>query len=181
MKFQFNVSVNDQDYLEYNTFCMSRAPYGKKQFKNFRVSLTVIFAIAFLVTLFNGGISLESALGTIPLIVIFALFQIFFEKIFAWSLKAQIKNLKKHGKAAYSMESVMEFYEDYFIEITPENKSEVKYSAIERVSVVDNKMIYFHFNNILSYMLPLASFESKEQYENFLEFIKTKCEKVDIY
>lgn len=181
MKFQFNVNVNDQDYLDYNTFWMIRSPYGKKQIKIFRITITVLFAIFMLISLLSGGFSLESILGVIPIIIVLSLVQIFLTKFFSWSLKGQIKVLKKSGKMGYSPEAVIEFYEESFVETTPENKTEHKYSAIERISVVDNKMIYIHVNNVMSYMLPLSSFESKEQYNSFFEFIKTKCAIIDIY
>ena len=71
----------------------------------------------------------------------------------------------------YSPSSVLEFYEDRFIETTEEKRTEQKYSAVERISIVDNKMIYIHVNNIMSYMLPLSCFESKEQYDCFFDFI----------
>ena len=67
------------------------------------------------------------------------------------------------------------------METTPDNKTEQKYSVIERISVVDNKVVYIHVNNIMSYILPFSCFESKEQYNEFFEFIKTKCSNIDIY
>lgn len=54
MKFQFNVNVNDQDYLDYNTFWMIRSPYGKKQIKTFRITITVLDAIFILISLVSG-------------------------------------------------------------------------------------------------------------------------------
>ena len=181
MKFQFSVKVNDQDYFDYNTFWMIRSPYGKKQIKTFRITIAVLFAIFILISLFSGGFSFESILSIIPMVIVLSLAQISLTRFFSWSLKGQIKTLKKSGKMGYSPESVIEFYDDSFVETTPENKTEHKYSAVERISVVDNKMIYIHVNNVMSYMLPLSSFESKEQYNSFFEFIKTKCAKIDIY
>ena len=81
----------------------------------------------------------------------------------------------------YSPSSVIEFYEDSFVETTPDNKTEQRYASIERISIVDNKMIYIHVNNIMAYILPLSCFETKEQYDEFFEFIKTKCFNIDIY
>ncbi len=181
MKFQFNVNVSDQDYLDYNSFWMIRSPYGKKQIKTFRIAIAVLFAIFISISLFSGGFTLESFLGVIPMVIVLFLAQIFLTKFFSWSLKIQIKALKKSGKMGYSPDSVIEFSQDSLIETTPDNKTEHKYSAIERVSIVDNKMIYIHVNNVMSYILPLTSFESKEQYDDFLDFIKTKCENIDIY
>ena len=81
----------------------------------------------------------------------------------------------------YSPESLIVFSEETFSEITPENKIEQKYSVIEHISVVDNKTMYIHVNNIMAYILPLSCFESLEQYNSFMEFIKTKCNQINFY
>lgn len=181
MNYRFNVTITDQDYLDYNTFWMLRSPYGKKQMKIFRIVITVFWVIASLVTLFMDGLSIVFVFGLIPLVIVFFLIQILFPIFFSWALRWQIKSLKKSGKMGYSPESTIEFYEDRLVETAPDNKTELKYSAVERISVVDHKMIYIHVNNIMSYILPISCFESVEQYDSFLEFIRTKCANIDIY
>lgn len=78
MNFRFNVTITDQDYLDYNTFWMLRSPYGKKQMKIFRIVITVFWVIASLVTLFMDGFSTVSVFGLIPLVIVFFLFKSFF-------------------------------------------------------------------------------------------------------
>ena len=181
MNFQFNVNLNDSDYLECNKFWMFRSPYGKKQIITFRLIIAALFAVIIIVSLSAGDFSLNSFIEIIPFSIGCLLLQLFLTRIFSWSLKKQIKSLKKSGKVGYSPCSVLEFSEDSFCETTPDNKTESKYSAIERISIVDNKVIYIHVNNIMSYIIPLSCFESKEQYNDFLDFIKTKCTNIDIY
>ena len=82
---------------------------------------------------------------------------------------------------AYSPSAVLEFYEDGFVETTEQNKTEQKYTSVERISIVNNKMIYIHVNNIMAYILPIACFETEEQYYAFVEFMKMKCGIVDVY
>ena len=171
MNFRFNVSISDKDYFDYNTFWMIRSPYGKKQMRMFRIVLTVLVGVFVFALLFGGGFSIESFIGIIPMAILLLLFQLFLPRFFSWSLKGQMRFLKKSGKMGYSPSSVLEFYEDRFIETTEEKRTEQKYSAVERISIVDNKMIYIHVNNIMSYMLPLSCFESKEQYDCFFDFI----------
>ena len=72
----------------------------------------------------------------------------------------------------YSPSSVIDFYEDRFIETTAENKTEQLYSSVERISVIENRIIY---------LIPVASFESTSQYDEFLDFMKTKCSTIHIY
>lgn len=40
---------------------------------------------------------------------------------------------------------------------------------------------YIHINNIMAYIIPMASFANKEEYDAFIGFIKTKCGTADIY
>lgn len=181
MNFRFNVNVDERDYLDFNIFWMLRSHYGKKQIKTIRIILAIPFLMIILLSLINGKFSTDSLLGAIPVVIVALLFQALSTKFLLWSVKVTVKNLKKIGKMGYSPEAVFEFSEEVFIETTPENKTEQKYSAIERISIVDGKMIYIHINNVMAYMLPLSCFESKEQYDNFMEFIKEKCDTIDIY
>lgn len=75
----------------------------------------------------------------------------------------------------------MEFCDDCFTEITDEAKTEVKYSAVERISIISGKVIYIHINKLMAYIIPIYSFESKEQYSSFISFIKTKNNNIDFY
>lgn len=181
MKFQFDVNLSEKDYLDYNMFWMTKSPYGKKQLITLKTMSSIIICVTFFILLFIGKILTDLFIGIIFLVIFLILDQLFFDRFLLWTLKSQLKALKKSGKMGYSQSSVIEFYEDYFTEITPDNKMEQKYSVIERVSLVDNEIIYIHVNNVMAFILPLRSFESKEQYESFLQFIKTKCANIDTY
>ena len=181
MKFQFNVNTTDKDYLDYNKFWMLRSHYGKKQMMSFRIVMAVIFGVYIFILLYGGNFTVDSFISVIPMAILLIIFELLFSSLFVFILKGHLKSLKKKGKMGYSPSSVIEFYEDSFVETTPDNKTEQRYSSIERISIVDNKMIYIHVNNIMAYILPLSCFETKEQYDGFFEFIKTKCANIDIY
>lgn len=183
MKFRFNVNITEQDYLNYNSFWMLRSPYGKKQMLTLRLAVTAIFVILIFITCFGfaEGYIADTLLSIIPLGVFLILFHIFLNKLYSVFLRVHMNALKKKGKMGYSPSSIMEFYDDHFVETTVDNKSENKYTAVERISIVGNKMLYIHVNNIMCYMLPFASFENKEQYNDFMSFIKTKCNSIDFY
>lgn len=181
MKFRFIVNVSDEEYFEYNKFWMLRSPYGKKQIIKNRITVSVVFGLCILFLLFSGGFSMDSLISIIPLVILLGVFHVFLPRFLTSSIKGQMKALKKSGKPGYSPNSVIEFYDDGFVETTEDNKTEQKYTSIERISIVDNKMLYIHVNNIMAYMLPLRSFESEEQYDEFLELMKAKCSNIDIY
>lgn len=181
MKFKFDIKLTDKDYFDYNKFWMLKTPYGKKQLSLTRKILYLIFAIGIFILLFMKEITALTYITIGGFAVICLLFQMLLTRFFIWSLKVQIKTMKKSGKMPFSPESHMEFDDETFIEYTTENKNEHKYSAIDRVSVVGSKTVYIHLNNVMAYMLPFDSFESVEEYNRFFDFIKTKVNIVDIY
>ena len=106
---------------------------------------------------------------------------VFTKQHYLLSAKREIKSFKKKGKQLYSPVSYMEFYDDLFCETTENEKNELKYEAIESVSVINEKIVYLHKNDALAFILPISCFISNEQYDAFIEFIKTKCPKIDFY
>ena len=78
-------------------------------------------------------------------------------------------------------EATLEFLDETFTETTPDNKTEQKYTCIERVSIITDKIIYIHINNVTAYLIPMSSFASSEELRSFIDFIKTKAPIVDIY
>ena len=181
MHFNLHIELNDKDYLDYNTFWAIKSPYGKNQILWLRVFVAVLFAAFSFFSLLAKGFSTSAWLGIIPYLVVAVAIELFLGKFFTLVLKSHIKSLKSKGKMGYSPVSDMEFFDECFTETTPNNKTEQKYSSIERVSVVGGNIIYIHVNSIMAYILPLSSFNSKEQLDAFLEFIKTKCPIIDTY
>ena len=181
MKYQFDVKLSEQDYLDFNIFHALRSHYGKKQLKSFRIMLTVVLVALCVIFWVGEGFSADTVISIVVITVVFLIFQIFLPKFLKWSVKTTIKGLKNNGKMGYSPESVLEFYDDYFIEIMPNKKIEQSYCEIEGASLVDMKMIYIYENNVAAFMLPVSCFKSKVELDEFIEFLKTKGIKVDKY
>lgn len=181
MLFKFNVTLSDKDYLDYNAFWMTRSHYGKKSMVGVRNLFIILAVVLALLVFIRDGFSPSSIITAIVYFVVVGLMTVLYKPFCVLILKAQIKSMKKQGKLAYSPVSEMEFYEEYFAETTPENKTEQKYSAIERVSILSDRTMYIHVNNVMSYILPSPAFEFEEQYNKFLAFIKTKCENIDTF
>ena len=181
MLFQFQTQVSEQDYIDYNKFHMFRSPYGKKIMRAMRIFCAVLpgsVALFYLIDALRGN---GGWFGVILFLAMLAAFEVLLVPMMSASIKANINKLKKTGKMAYSPSAELTFYDEYFVEITEINETKVQYSAIERISIVDEKMIYIHFNNISAYQLPISAMASSAEYESFLAFIKTKNDKVDVY
>ena len=183
MNFRFQIHVSEDDYLEYNKFWVLRSPYGRKSLVGLRILDVVIILIAILLVVVRGGFDSNVILRILPLLLLLVVLQLLLKPFYVFILRNHIKNLKNKGKIPYTPESVMEFHEDFFLEMSPEAKIEQQYSAVERISLVDGKMIYLHMNNLIAYILPVSAFQSEKEREAFIEFIQSKCPNapVDIY
>ena len=78
VKFQFEVKMTDQDYLDFNTFITIRSYYGKKQMLTFRLAVALIFFVVIFISLFGGGFSVNALIGVIPMVIVLLLVEIFF-------------------------------------------------------------------------------------------------------
>lgn len=176
--FKFTVKLTENDYYEFNKFVAIKSPYGKKQIRGTRISLTVFAVVIGLISLYGGDFTAEAFIGIIPLFVFSLLLHVFCTKLMEFFIKLNIKSIKKQGKPLYDPESVLEFYDDQFIEITPDAKAELKYSSVERAFVVD-KCIYLLRTHMSGFILPMTCFESTDQFNSFVEFIGTKVSNVE--
>lgn len=197
MNYKLNVELTDKDYLDYNMFAMKTAPHLKKQIILTRVLICVIYAVGFIFlsiyiptcAISELGVSIASvsvvvillALVLFVITVAFVLSQVFLMSEQRAILKWSMRSRRKQGKAIYTPNSTLEFLDETFIETDADTKTEVKYSSVETVRIVENKVIYIHLNSVLAFIMPISSFESKEQYDGFVEFIKTKCAVVETY
>lgn len=181
MKYQFQISLTEDDYLQFNKFYMFQSPYGRrKSYRGASIAGVIFLVIAFLLTLLKG-FTTRTVVEAIPVLLI-ALLLLFYKRYLILLLKAQIKSQKKNGKIAFSPLATMEFYEDHLVETTEENRTEQKYIAVERISVVENRYVYLHTNSIMAYIIPMASFASREEYDGFLTFAKESISKnIDFY
>lgn len=176
MRYQFDVRMDDKDYLDFNIFSAMKAPSGKAQMTKTRVLMAVMFLIPIGLYAINKDVT-----GMVSLSLIGLVFQLLLNPMTKLSVKSTLKTMKKKGKMPYTPECVMEFYDDYFVEITPETRNEVKYSMIERVSVIEDKAIYIHVNTIMAYIVPRSCFYRDEEVASFIEFIRPRCENIYFY
>lgn len=178
MKFKFNVNITQEDYIELNRIVMTETPAGKKSSKISNLVFIAVCVILVLFTLVTSKFSGEGFIVTGVLIIAFLLVHLTLNKaINNLAIKATAKSLTKiKGKLPYSEHSVLEFYDDVFVEITDDNKSEMKYSAIENVFVNENLVVLF-INSMQAYIVPTRSFESNEQKNSLVAFLNGKTKK----
>ena len=179
--YTFDVHILEKDYYEFNKFVSFKSPHGKKQMRGLRIFLIVIAVILCALSVWSNGFTEDALIDGIAYVIVFGAVQALLVPFMKGFIKLQIGFVKKSGKMPYSAQAVMTFDEEVFTETTEENKTELKYSAVERVSVREGYYIYLHINNLMADLLPYASFADKKQYEEFLQFLKGKVPTIDFY
>lgn len=181
MKYRFHIHMTDEDYMEFNRFWQYQTPDGKKIVRLTRLLVFSIFWMAMGIVLVLEGFTLLTLIIDVALAITSVVYQLLLKSILNMSLDRRIKKLKKSGKNLYSPESIIEFYDDYFLESVEENQSKRMYSGVERVIVAEGKTIYIREGLASAYIIPYSCFESEEQYREFVAFVKVKFAKVDCY
>ena len=181
MRFQFDIDLTDKDYNDFNIFWQTKSYYGKKMILFTRILVSVLCIIMILVAVIGGDFSGDAILEFLPGILMLTIMQLLISPFFKAATKLQSKALKKLGKLPYSPHSVLTFYDNSFTEETDDTKTETQYSRIERISIIENKLIIIHTSSLQGYFIPAICFGSDAQYNGFKEFIKTKCAAVDTY
>lgn len=174
MKFRFNVNMTPEDYLEFNRIVMSEMPAGKKLVKTERIIISVFTVLGIILILLNEAGSPSALVAVVALLLSAILVQLLITPGMKLFVKFNVKSLTKaQGKMPYTEHSVIEFYDDVFVEISDDGKNEVKYSAIDNFYVND-KLVAIFINKMQAYTIPVASFESREQMISLVRFISEK-------
>ena len=173
MKFQYTFKLDEQDYYEFNRYHMDNAPQMKRQMGILRFLFPVFFVFL--------GMSLGSGFAAAGIVnvlsgVLAVLWIVFFKRITNYSLKINIKKLKKDGKLVYDKDVEICFYDENFTEKSVESDSTFKYSMIEKIGI-GHAGIYLYMGALLAHIIPKSVFESEAKFEEFVAFINSKVNK----
>lgn len=177
MLYRFETKINDKDYYEFNKYHSVDSPDVKKSGLIGKLYVPAIFLLVFVYFIIRGDdwYSLSFALIIFSIISLIWFFSL--KPLSLLFLKMHIKFMKKSGKLPYSNYATLEFYDDCFVEITENTKTEVKYYAVFKVRVNEPKAIYIYQNAVLAYIIPFAIFSSDDEIRKFIDFIKEKTKK----
>ena len=178
MKYELKVSLSEREYYDFNKFHMNRSPYGKR---NRRAIYIIALVMAILIMAMNfivEGFNIETFLFLIPYLLVICLILLLVGPLSLLVLKMQIALMKKQGKMPYEETSVIELYEDYFVEVTDKSRNEIKYTGAEGIMISQDGSIYIYMNSLMAYILPVSCFESDKMREEISGFLLERIEKL---
>ena len=176
MNFKFDVRITEEDYINFNKFTSISSPYGKKSMKGIRMILAVIGILLILHSFLTSGFTTAGIGAAVVYALIIAALQLLLIPYMRFSIKMNVEAIKKSGSLPYSEEAGMEFCESYFVETTPLTKTATRYEKIQNVYEIEKRYVYIYVSTISAFIIPATAFSSLSEYEDFVSFIKTKCE-----
>lgn len=182
MLFSFNIKLNDEDYLLFNEFALKNSDMNKKTDIITKILISLIFILSVLNLVLTNGLTPVTVVAAVFLIVMWLIFMLCSKRANAVFTKFFTRMLiKGKAKKPYTPDSVLEFYDGFFKEIAPDNKSEINYTAIEKIAVVENRYVFLFLDQIRGYVVPFACFENEAQKKEFVDFLGTICNKTEFY
>lgn len=181
MRFQLNLTITEEDYLAFNYFHTLRSKTGKRMVRRSRILFITCVAVLLVLAIWVMGWTPFSTAYLILMMLFTALYTAFFGKIISWNIKKQLKQLKKTGKLPYEPTARLEFYEDKLVEITPDKRTELNYSALERICIDADRFIYLYNSSMAAYILPTPQVRAQLDQEEFLRFLSAKCKTIEYY
>ena len=181
MLFQLNVTLTEDDYLNFNRFHAMESKAGKKQIRNTRIFFICLMLGLMAFLLIMVGWTSFSTRYLIFLGAFSIIYMLLLKKILNRNIKANIKRLKKTGKFPFDSTSTIEFYEDKLVEITASRRIEQSYSALERICVVRADYILLYNSSVGAYILPIPQIDAQLNRQALLSFLSQKCTCIEYY
>ena len=182
MRFSFNVRLTDEDYLLFNEFALKNSDMNKRADIITKALVSIIFILSALNIITTNGTGTVSAVALIVLAVMWLIFMLCSKRANAVFTKFFTRMLiKGKAKKPYTPDSVLEFYDGFFKEIAPDNKSEINYTALDKITVIKNRYVFLFLDGVRGYVVPFSCFESEAQEKKFIDFLSTVCSKTELF
>ena len=171
MKYSYHIVEND--YYEFNKYHLFNTPLSKRRMMFGKIFVTAfILFMALIVGLTGKNDAVTYSFFGFCLVVIL-LYNIFFRQFMYFSIKRNIKKMKKTGKIHYDKEITSEFLEDSFAEKTADSESLVKYTMLAKIATGTNAF-YLYVNVQSALIVPFRVFADENEKSMFFEFIQSK-------
>ena len=182
MRFRLDIAIDDEEYIDFNKFNLQRSPYGNSYIRKKTIILSVGLGFIALCTLLASIILSKFLLYVLTLgIVTFILaYPIILRKLMLIRMEKDLRLRLANGEQICTKTQILEFYDDMLITDDGTKKSDIKYSDIEQICVV-NRYVYAYSKQKVAYIIKATDFDSREEYARFLDFIESVFDKVAFY
>lgn len=181
MYFKFDSIMNDEDYINFNVFYQTMTPEGQLGIKMSRIRLITVSLMLCIIVLVLSKSVAHTVFVFAALLIYLVVFCLRKKQNAVRNTKRAMKFNENVGKKLYSQYAVMEFMDESFVETADGIRTEVLYSVVKGVKILNGRYIYIDINRNGYYILPFKSFCSNEECTAFIDFLRSKISNVTFY
>ena len=170
--FDFDYTVTEKDYIEFNRYHVQNSPAGKKSRK---IALYIMLAALLLVLLtdFLNGNTEKMIYTLIAFVVMGVCVLLLLGPMMRWNVKLSTRIMKKSGRLPYDKQVNLRFEDELIIEKTPMTEVKTSYASLERIAV-GKEGVYLYNSAISAILIPNTVFTNAAQKYDFLQFMHQK-------
>jgi hypothetical protein len=181
MRYQLDIHMTEEDYLQFNLFQSLELPDSKKAIRRAQLTLLGVVAAVLVLYIWVVGWTTFSIVYVPVMCLLTTIYLADYKKRVARNIRSQIKRLRKTGKLPYDENSRIEFYEDRIVETAASSRVEKGYEALERICVLEDRYIFLFTSCVAAYILPVPQVKAQIDMQEFLDFLSGKCNTVEYY
>ena len=171
--FEFEFDLTLKEYIRYNMYHQSHAPYFKQRNLLSRLGVPIVLLVILIF-----AIAIKAELKTIIILavlftIISVLYNLLYNQVTARTLNRQVMDLDKEGRCPYNKHSILKFNNDSLIEISPTEESNVDYDTIEKIVEITG-LLLIYISTLNAIIMPVSVFTSQEQKEAFISFLEDR-------
>lgn len=174
---RFNIELDDEDYINFNTFLVFNTQEGRKAIMKGRLLGPAISLLVMVVLLLAKADKWLMITEFCFLAVFATVTFLMYPKTIGKSMRKHILAMKKDGKLPYEAESTLEFKDDEIFEIRHDGERHIPYSDIMSIGEEED-YIYLRKGVQEALVLPKRCLEGKS--EELLAFVKSKVTEKDL-
>jgi len=168
--YEFNFTISEQDYLDFNLYHMNTASDMRKKLTVYRLMLPGFFVLWLLFTY-------NQAENMLPRAILFAAASVlwFFamKPLLVSSVKRRIAKMSQNGTLPCTQVTAVRFDDDVMQSDCDGQEEVTAYAALDQITVYTSA-IYIYTRAATVFILPFSAFASESQKEDFIQFINEK-------
>ncbi len=181
MLFQLNTAVTEEEYKAYLLFDSLESLRGKQNIRKARLARLFFLPVFLFSCFYFWNRSPSFALFGAAMFLYYLIQILFLKMIIKRNVNRYINNAKKEGRSLFDPFAQYEFYEEKFIESSPETRVEQNYSAIRQIHIVKERYILLYTFKSVVYVLPIPQVKAQLDEKEFVTFLSSKCANVEYY
>lgn len=179
MKYRFQGPIKAEDYYQFREYHLLHTPEGKKQIRRERISLIwyAVWLAGIFYLYWSTGIIRnryqDLIIWAVVCVALFVLRQIFLVKQIKDRFRRNAEKEFKQNEKFDTGDPILEFYEDGFVDLSDQIRTEVEYRSLQKAVIYKNRQLFLLVNT-RGFVIPFTTFRDEAQAAEVVAFLQSR-------